>query len=166
MSITIIAAIGNNNELGKNNALLWSLPDDLKNFKEQTTGNTIIMGRKTFESIGRALPNRNNIVVTRNADFNYDGVTVAHSLDEALQLAQKNNNEIFIIGGGELYKAALSFADKLEITKVHGDFDADVFFPYIDTSIWREVARTHHGTDEKHNYEFDFVTYKKYEKDN
>src|SRR5574343_279775 len=127
--ITLIAAIGKNNELGKENKLLWDLPNDMKHFREKTTEKTVIMGRKTFESIGRPLPRRTNIVVTRSADFHKEGVLVAHSLEEALALAKQSETEVFVIGGGELYRQALPLATALEITHVDMTADADTFFP-------------------------------------
>jgi len=157
--ISIIAAIGKNNELGKANELLWKLPNDMKHFKETTTGKTVIMGRKTFQSIGRPLPNRRNIVVTRDETFAIDGIEVAHSLEEALRLVQ-DEEEAFIIGGGELYNQALPFTQRLYITHVDSAFDADTFFPEI-TSEWRKVSQEEHGADEAHAFPYSFVVYEK-----
>lgn len=157
MSISIIAATGKKNELGKGNQLLWHLPDDLKHFKELTTGHTIVMGRKTFESIGKPLPNRRNIVITRDMNFTADGIEVIHSLQEI----QNRDEEIFIIGGGEIYAQALPFADKLYLTEVDASLDADTFFPQFKKNEWNEVERTHHNKKEKHLYDFDFVVYEK-----
>ncbi len=157
--ISIIAAIGKNNELGKANELLWKLPNDMKHFKETTTGKTVIMGRKTFQSIGRPLPNRRNIVVTRDETFAIDGIEVAHSLEEALQNVQ-NEEEAFIIGGGELYNQALPFAQRLYITHVDSTFDADTFFPKI-TDEWHLVSRKEYNPDESHAFPYSFVTYEK-----
>lgn len=159
--ITLIAAIGKNNEVGKNNALLWDLPDEMKHFREKTLDKTIIMGRKTFESIGRPLPRRNNIVITRDAHFAHEGVTVAHSLDEALEIAKQSEIEIFIIGGGELYKQALPFADTLEITHVDMTAEADTHFPEIDPKKWQAVSSLAHDKDERHSHSFEFVRYEK-----
>lgn len=150
--ISIIVAVGKNNRaIGKTGALLWRISDDLKRFKALTTGHPIIMGRKTFESIGRALPNRTNIVITRNMDFKADGVLVAKSLEEALRLApnkveglaQGNNKnpEIFIIGGGEIYKQALPLCEKLLLTEVESDAEGDVFFPDWRANFTRETFR-------------------------
>ncbi len=156
MSISIIAAIGKKNELGKGNQLLWHLPDDLKHFKELTSGHTVVMGRKTFESIGKPLPNRRNIVITRDTNYKQDGVQVVHSIEEI----EKGDEEIFVIGGGEIYKQALPFADKLYITEVNAEEkDADTFFPMIEKEKWKEKERVHHTQDEKHATHFDFVTY-------
>lgn len=131
MRISIIAAIGRNRELGKNNRLLWSLPEDMKRFKEKTLNHPVIMGRKTFESIGRALPNRTNIVVTRDRSYTASGAEVFHDIGDAINFAKtKDKEEVFIIGGGEIYSQALIFADKLYLTIVDADFpQADAFFP-------------------------------------
>jgi dihydrofolate reductase len=141
--ISIIAAIGaQNNALGRNNNLIWKIPGDLNRFKQLTTGHPIIMGRKTFESIGRPLPNRTNIVITRNNDFKAEGVLITHSFDEALAEAKLiEDEEIFIIGGGEIYKQALPFTHRLYLTLVHDEQDGDVYFPaYFEfqTAISRE----------------------------
>jgi dihydrofolate reductase len=163
--ISLIAAIGINNELGKGNNLLWPLPTDQKYFREITTGHTIIMGRKTFESVGRPLPNRRNIIITRNTNYKTDGVEVAHSLPEALELAKTNlekNEEIFIIGGAEIYKEAMSMANKLYITKIEAqDEDADAFFPKIDENEWQEISHEEHEPDEINLYKYTFIVYKK-----
>ena len=130
--ITIIAAIGKNNELGKDNQLLWHLPADLKHFKNLTSGHPIIMGRKTYESIGKPLPNRTNIVVSRKENWFEEGILIVPSLKDAIKHAKKINENIFIIGGGEIYRHTIDMADRLEITQVNHQTDADVFFPNID----------------------------------
>jgi dihydrofolate reductase len=158
--ISIIASIGKNNELGNNNKLLWHLPDDLKNFKETTSGHTIVMGKKTFESIGKPLPNRKNIILTRDKNYKVDGCTVAHSIDEILDLT-KNDKEIFIIGGGEIYKLFLPIADKLYLTEVDTTLEADTFFPKFDKGNWKLLNSLPHGKDEKHNYSFKMCIYEK-----
>ena len=160
--ITIIAAIAKNNALGKNNDLIWHLPADLKRFKKLTTGHHILMGRNTFESIGKPLPNRTTIIITRNKDYFKDGCLIAYSLEEALELA-KTDDEIFIIGGAQIYEYALkhNFADALEITLVHHSFEADAFFPEIDTTIWKEVKREDHKADENNKFDYSFIKYKK-----
>lgn len=155
MNISIITAIGKNRELGKNNSLLWHLPKDMTHFKNVTTGHSVIMGRKTFESIGRALPNRRNIVVTKNTDYKNEAVEVAHSLEDALNLV-KDEEEVFIIGGAQIYKEALPFAHKLYITKVDGTFDADTFFPEIDESKWHLVSKEEHKKDQTNPYDLVF----------
>ena len=155
--ITIIAAIANNNALGKDNQLIWHLSADLKRFKKLTTGHHIIMGRKTFESIGKPLPNRTTIIITRNKDYKQEGCLVAHSLDEALKMV-KNDDSPFIIGGAQIYKEAIKIVDKLDITFVHHDFEADVFFPEIDLKIWKETSREYFKADEKNKFDYSFVT--------
>lgn len=159
--ITIIAAISENNALGKDNQLLWHLPDDFKRFKKVTTGHHVIMGRKTFESIGKkALPKRTNIIITRQKSYDASCIVLADSLKTALRIAQTDSNP-FILGGGTIYKEAMKYADKLDLTRVHHNFDADTFFPEIDLKIWKEVKREFHSKDEKHRYDFSFVTYER-----
>lgn len=159
--ITIIAAIDHNFGIGKNNRLIWHLPADLKRFKTLTTGHCIIMGRKTFESLGKALSNRKNIVISRNPDFKIpDGCKLAHSLQEALKIAADDDTP-FIIGGAEIYREAMKIADKLEITQVHQSFEADAFFPTIDLTIWKEVMREDFKADEKNMFDYSFVTYQR-----
>lgn len=167
--ISLIAAIGRNNELGKNNALLWHLPADMKHFKNITELHAVIMGRKTFESIGRPLPNRRNIVITRDANYKkaglpaQAGVEVAHSLAEAFDLFADKSEEIFIIGGGELYKQALPIADKLYITHIDAeDEEADSFFPEIIPVVWNETSHTEHKADEKNPFDYTFSVYEKF----
>ncbi len=159
-TITIIAAIAENNALGKNNDLIWHLPADLKRFKKTTTGHHIIMGRNTFESIGKALPNRTTVIITRNPYYKMEGCVVVNSLDEALKVA-KNDDAPFIIGGAQIYKQAISIADKLDITEVHHSFDADVFFPEIDTNTWKETSRELFRADKKNKFDYSFVSYSK-----
>jgi dihydrofolate reductase len=160
--VTIIAAIANNNALGKDNDLIWHLPADLKRFKKVTSGHHIIMGRNTFESIGKPLPNRTTVIITRNESYSADGCIVVNSLEEAIEVS-KNDENIFIIGGAQIYKQAIekNLADQLDITKVHHSFEADVYFPEIDTTIWEETSRELFKPDEKNTYEYSFVSYKK-----
>ncbi|PVW17167.1 dihydrofolate reductase [Marixanthomonas spongiae] len=158
--ITLIAAAGENNELGKDNGLVWHLPDDFKRFKKLTTGHHIIMGRKTFESFPKPLPNRTHLVITRNLLYHKEGALVVHSLDEALLKAQ-NDPQAFVIGGGEIYKMAMDVADKIELTRVHGTFEADTYFPEIPEAQWQLVAEIKHEKDEKHNYAFSYLTYER-----
>lgn len=159
-TITIIAAIADNNALGKNNDLIWHLPADLKRFKKTTTGHHIIMGRNTFESIGKPLPNRTTVIISRNADYKAEGCIIVDSLGKALKVA-KNDETPFIIGGAQIYEQAISIADKLDITEVHHTFDADVFFPKIDKNIWRESSRELFKADEKNKFDYSFVSYSK-----
>ena len=158
--LTIIVAAGENNAIGKDNSLIWHLSDDLKRFKSLTSGHHIIMGRKTFESFPKPLPNRTHIVITRQTDYKVpSGIIVVNSLYDAMDAA-KNDKQPFIIGGGEIYKQSIALADKLEITRVHSTFDdADTFFPEIDSTLWKEVSRTTHDADEKHAHAFSFITY-------
>ena len=162
MIISIIAAVGKNNEIGKGNDLLCHLPADLKHFKEITLGRTVIMGRKTFDSLPKGpLPNRTNIVVSRHPDLEIEGATVCSSLDAAL-LKCLNEEEVFIIGGAQIYRQTLSMADKLYLTKIHAMFpEADVFFPEIDYKEWREVSREMYLADERHPYAFSFVEFER-----
>ncbi|MBT4412635.1 MAG: dihydrofolate reductase [Polaribacter sp.] len=160
--ITIIAAIAKNNALGKDNDLIWYLPGDLKRFKKTTTGHHILMGRNTFESIGKPLPNRTSIIITRNEKYLKDGCLVANSLEEAVELA-KEDDQIFIIGGAQVYKYAMenNIGDTLDITLVHHEFEADVFFPEIDPEIWKEVAREDFKADEKNKFDYSFLRFQK-----
>jgi dihydrofolate reductase len=159
--ITIIAAIGNNNELGKGNDLIWHLPADLQRFKKRTTGHAIIMGRNTFESIGKPLPNRRSIIITRNTSYQKEGCEIVHSLEDAIKLIEPQA-DAFIIGGAQIYKEAMekNVVDQLDITKVHQDFEADVFFPAIDSKTWKEVSREDFSPDEKNLYTYSFINYK------
>jgi dihydrofolate reductase len=170
MIISLIAAIGKNNELGNGNKLLWNLPADMQHFRDTTRGHTVIMGRKTFESIGRPLPDRENIVVTRDMNYARPGIAVVHSLEEALRLAaleqgkhfeeKQEETEIFVIGGGELYTQAITRAQKLYITRVDDAPAADTFFPAIGPE-WKEAAKEEHGEDSKNPFSYTFLTYKK-----
>jgi len=156
--ITIIAAIAKNNALGKDNKLIWYLPADLKRFKKVTLGHHIIMGRKTFESLGKPLPNRTTIIITRNKNYTQHGCIVVNSLNEAIEATKEDENP-YILGGAEIYKQALDIADKLDLTFVHQNFEADVFFPEIDFNIWKETSREDFNSDEKNKFNYSFVTY-------
>ncbi|XMO87597.1 dihydrofolate reductase [Algibacter sp. AS12] len=157
--LTIIVAAAENNAIGLGNKLIWHLSDDLKRFKALTNGHHIIMGRKTFESFPKPLPNRTHVVITRQKDYNVpDGVIVVHSLEDAIDASRKDSNP-FIIGGGQIYKQAMAIANKIELTRVHENFDADTYFPEIDTNVWKEIANTFHTKDETHAHEFSFLTY-------
>ena len=156
--ITLIAAAGQNNELGKDNDLVWHLPDVYKRFKKLTTGHHIIMGRKTFESFPKPLPNRTHIIITRNKDYQTEGAFVVHSLDAAL-LKAVSDAQPFVIGGGEIYTLAMDVADKIELTRVHGTFEADTYFPEIDATQWELISEEHHGKDERHAYAFTYETW-------
>ncbi len=157
--ITMIAAAGQNNELGKDNGLLWHLPDDFKRFKELTTAHYIIMGRKTFESFPKPLPNRTHLVITRNKAYKKPGAVVVSSMNEALEISE-NDSQPYIIGGGEIYKIGLSFADKIELTRIHATFnDADTFFPEFSKNNWKLISEVDHPIDEKHKYSFTYETW-------
>lgn len=158
--ITIIAAIANNNAIGKNNQLIWHLPADLKRFKKVTFGHHIIMGRKTYESLGKPLPNRTTIIITRNKNYQQNNCIVVNSLNEAIKAAQADENP-YILGGAEIYKQALKIADRLDLTIIHHSFEADAFFPKINYKIWKEVSREDFKADEKNKYNYSFVTYLK-----
>lgn len=159
--ITIIAAIGKNNELGKDNQLLWHLPNDLKHFKNLTSGHPIIMGRKTYESLGKPLSNRTNIVVSRKEDWFEEGILIVPSLKDAIKHAKRIDEQIYIIGGGNIYEQTMDLADKLEITQVNFSTEADTFFPKIDEKIWQKTDEICHPKDEKHDYEYCFQTWEK-----
>lgn len=156
--ITIIAAAAQNNALGKNNQLIWYLSDDLKRFKSLTLDGYIIMGRKTFESLPGILPKRKHIVITRNPEFRQEGVVVVQSLEQALEVVP-SDEVAFVVGGGEIYAQTINIADKIELTRVHHDFEADTFFPEIDLDKWELVSSEFHPKDEKHQYDFTFETY-------
>ncbi len=158
--ITIIAAAGKNNELGKNNDLVWHLPDDFKRFKKLTTGHHIIMGRKTFESFPKPLPNRIHIVISRNNNYHPEGVITVNSLENALEVS-KRDEQPFIIGGGEIYKLGLEVADKIELTRVHNTFEADTFFPEIPSEDWDLITEEYHEKDERHQFAFTYQTFVK-----
>ena len=161
MEKCIIVAIADNNAIGKDNALLWHISEDLKFFKRTTTGCPVIMGRKTFESIGRPLPKRTNIVVSRGFDAP-EGIIVVGSLSEAYTVADGSYERCFVIGGGQIYAQALADADRLVVTHVHTVIeDADTFFPQIDPSVWEVEERSEMFRDEESGFDFEFVTYKR-----
>lgn len=158
--ITIIAAVAENGAIGKNQQLLCHLPNDMKRFKELTTGHAVVMGRKTFESLPNgALPNRKNVVLTTMPEAGFVNCFPCDSMADALELCE-NEKEIFIIGGALVYRQALSKADKMYITKIHAEFkDADAFFPVVDWSQWEETESQDFPADEKHQYAYSFITY-------
>lgn len=174
MILSLIAAVAKNGVIGGGNTLLWNLPADMKYFRDKTRGHTVIMGRKTYESIGRPLPDRKNIVITRDTNYYRDDIDVVNSLEEALRLAslehgkefEENQDEVevFVIGGGEIYKQAMEKANKLYITEVHQDFDGDTLFPSIDKTMWEEIKREDFEPDEKNNIPYSFIEYKKIDK--
>lgn len=154
--ISLVVAVSENGGIGKDNQLLWHLPNDLKFFKKVTSGHTVIMGRKTFESIGRPLPNRRNIVITRQKGLKATGIETATSITEAISLA-KEEEELFIIGGAEIYKQTLPLADRIYLTKVSTHLDADAFFPTLNLEEWRIVEQEDHSADEKHAFSYSFM---------
>lgn len=157
MIVSMVVAISENNAIGKDNQLLWYLPRDLRHFKTITSGHTVIMGRKTFDSVGRPLPNRRNIVITRTKDLEIDGAEVVNGLEAALRLCEAED-EVFIVGGAEIYKQAMPHTDRIYLTVVHERFEADTYFPEIDMDIWKETASESHQPDEKNNLAFTFST--------
>ncbi|NHF60966.1 dihydrofolate reductase [Flavobacteriaceae bacterium TP-CH-4] len=159
----MIAAAAENNALGKDNDLIWHLPDDFKYFKNRTTGHPIIMGRKTFESFPRPLPNRKHIIITRDKDYivDFENCSVVHSVEEAIH-SVKNEGLAFIIGGGEIYKQGEPFAHTIELTRVHAHFEeADTFFPEIDGTVWELKSEKFHPKDERHAYDFTLMIYER-----
>ena len=158
--ITIIAAIAKENALGKDNQLIWHLPADLKRFKKVTLNHHIIMGRKTYESLGKPLPNRTTIIITRNPNFKAEGCIVVNSLKAAIEASKLDENP-YILGGAEIYKQAIEVADILDLTFVHHKFDADAFFPEINFNNWEEIERQDCKSDKKNKYDFSFVKYSK-----
>jgi len=160
MPISIIVAASHNNVIGKDNQLIWRLSADLKRFKALTTGHHIIMGRKTFDSIGKPLPNRTSIIITHQTDYKAEGCIVVNSLEEALAKVPADQ-EAFVIGGGTIYKEAIDKADKLYLTLVHGKFDGDTFFPKLDSKKWESLKREDHMPDAKNEHAYSFIDYKK-----
>jgi dihydrofolate reductase len=158
-TITMIAAAAENDALGKDNDLLWHLPDDFKRFKRLTTGHKIIMGRKTYESFPKPLPNRTHIIITRDKTYTttHEQCIIVHSLEEALDLAIDEN--AFIIGGGEIYKQGEKYCNRIDLTRVHASFNADTFFPKIDKKNWVLISEEYHPKDEKHKVDFTYLTY-------
>lgn len=165
MIISLIAARSRNGVIGKNNDLPWRLPDDMKYFMTTTRGHHAIMGRKNYDSLPDAfkpLPNRTNIVVTRQRDFQAPGCLVVHSIDRALQIARENGeSETFVIGGAEIYALAMAAANRLYLTEIDSEVEGDTFFPAFDPTQWRQVSRKHHHADDRHAYAFDFVVYER-----
>ncbi len=156
MKISIIVAMSVNRVIGRDNKLPWHLPADLKHFKQVTLGKPVLMGRKTWESIGRPLPGRTNIVITRDENLEAPGCVVVHSIDSALQTAGQQD-EIMVIGGAEFYRQVLPRTDTLYLTRVHGEFEGDTFFPELDERAWREVERVDHEADDKNPHAYSFI---------
>ena len=160
--LSIIVAKAKNNIIGKENKLIWHLPEDLKHFKELTTGHTIIMGRKTFESLGRVLPNRKHVVFSQNPDFKVDdeNVEIVHSM---LQIQEyiENEEENFVIGGAMIYNLLMPYVTKMYVTQINKDFEGDTFFPRIDENVWKEVSREKGLKNEENNLDYEFITYER-----
>jgi len=160
MILSLIAAADENNCIGGGNRLLWHLPDDLKRFRALTTGKAVIMGRRTFDSIGHALPDRRNIVITRRSDWHRDDVEIVYSFESAIE-AVRGEPEAFLIGGGSIYKEGMDYARHIYLTRVHAAFKGDTFFPEIDLNLWHEVKREGHAVDEKHDHAFTYIDYER-----
>ena len=156
MKISIVVAMGANGVIGRDNQLPWHLPADLRHFKQTTMGKPILMGRKTYESIGRPLPGRTNIVITRDAGYTADGCVVVHSIEAAMQ-AVREQEEIMVIGGAEFYRQVLPYADTIYLTRIHEDFEGDTFFPELTAAEWREVERTDCEPDAKNPHRYSFL---------
>ena len=162
LKIAMVVAASTNNIIGKNNALIWHLPNDLKFFKNTTWGFPVIMGRKTFEAVNKPLPGRTNIVITRKTDWKTADVTAVLTLEAALkEAAETNAKQIFIIGGGEIYKQAMSIANTIIITRVHAVLEGDTYFPVIDENLWELVSNTDFPVDEKHAFAYSFQVWNK-----
>ena len=158
--LSIIVAISKNNVIGKDNKLIWHLPEDLKRFKKLTTGHTIIMGRKTFESLGRVLPNRKHIVITNNANIQIEdeNVELIHDI-KMLNKYINSEEENFIIGGATIYKLLMPYANKMYITRINEEFEGDVYFPELDKKVWKEIEREKGIRNEKNPFNYEYVTY-------
>lgn len=165
MKISMIAAIGANRVIGKDNDMPWHLPDDFAYFKDTTINHVVIMGRKNWESLShllRPLSDRTNIVITRQKNYQAEGAEIVSSLEHALQIAKSLlEEEAFIIGGGEIYRIALPLASQIYLTEINSPFEGDVTFPELDKKVWKEISRTHHPIDKRHDHSFDFVIYQK-----
>lgn len=159
MSLSIIAAVAKNNVIGNENKLLWNIPLDMKFFRNTTNGHPIIMGRKTFLSIGRALPNRRNIVITRDENFSYPDVEVFHSIDGIVSIFKNSNEEAFVIGGADIYKQFMPIVDKLYITHVDEEFNGDTTFPEIENTIWKKESENKVEKGEENPYSINFTVY-------
>ena len=164
MLLSIIVAMSENGVIGRNNSLPWNLPGDLANFREKTIGKPVIMGRKTLESIGKPLPNRKNIVITKNKSFDFTGSTSVNNLDDAIKIGREFANEnggceIMVIGGAKIYAASLKFVNRLYVTEVHSNIIGDVTFPRIDKKEWSEISREFHSSRPGESFDYSFVIY-------
>ncbi|MES2373509.1 MAG: dihydrofolate reductase [Bacteroidota bacterium] len=162
MLISLVVAASTNNVIGKNNQLLWSLPNDMKFFKNTTWAMPVLMGRKTFESLGKPLPGRLNIVITRQKDWKPEGATIVHSLEDAIKAASTADyKEAFVIGGGEIFKEAMTVTDKIYMTRVDAELEGDAFFPVIDKAQWQLISEDSRAADAKHAYSYHFQLWQK-----
>ena len=160
MILSLIAAVSKNNVIGNNNKLIWHLPADLKYFKTMTTGHTVIMGRKTFDSIGKPLPNRRNLIVTRQENFIAEGCEIFNDLQQAID-ACTGEEEVFIVGGAEIYKQSIEVADKIYLTRIDKVFEGDAYFPEFNLSEWRLANYARHHADEKNQYDYSFSEFER-----
>ena len=158
--LTIIAAVSINNVIGNNNKLIWKLSNDLKRFKNLTTNHSVIMGRKTFESLPNPLPNRDNIVITRDTNYSKPNIQVCSSIEDAINLT-KTDTQPFIIGGGEIYSQTINIVDKIELTRVHEEFDGDAYFPEIPLDIFELINKENYNSDLENEFDYSYLTYKK-----
>ena len=158
--LTIIAAVSINNVIGNNNKLIWKLSNDLKRFKNLTTNHSVIMGRKTFESLPNPLPDRYNIVVTRDTNYSKPNIQVCSSIEDAINLT-KTDTQPFIIGGGEIYSQTINIVDKIELTRVHEEFDGDAYFPEIPLDIFELINEENYNSDLENEFDYSYLTYKK-----
>lgn len=163
MKIAIMVAKASNNVIGKNNELVWHLPADLKHFKTTTAGHYVIMGRKTYESMGKPLPSRLNVIITRNKNYHVEGAVVVHQLEDAIDFARAQHQKlVFILGGGEIYQQAIPIADEMFITEVDHAFEGDTYFPEIDMKPWTESERRDFAPDGENRYPYSFVKYSRH----
>ena len=158
--LTIIAAVSINNVIGNNNKLIWKLSNDLKRFKNLTTNHSVIMGRKTFESLPNPLPDRDNIVITRDTNYSKPNIQVCSSIEDAINLT-KTDTQPFIIGGGEIYRQTINIVDKIELTRVHEEFDGDAYFPEIPLDIFELINEENYNSDLENEFDYSYLTYKK-----
>ena len=158
--LTIIAAVSINNVIGNDNKLIWKLSNDLKRFKNLTTNHSVIMGRKTFESLPNPLPNRDNIVITRDTNYSKPNIQVCSSIEDAINLT-KTDTQPFIIGGGEIYSQTINIVDKIELTRVHEEFDGDAYFPEIPLDIFELINEENYNSDLENEFDYSYLTYKK-----
>ena len=156
--LTIIAAVSINNVIGNNNKLIWRLSNDLRRFRDLTTNHSVIMGRKTFESLPEPLPNRDNIVITRDTNYSKPGIQVCSSIEDAISLTKKDIQP-FIIGGGEIYSQTINIVDKIELTRVHKEFDGDAYFPEIPLDIFELINEENHNSDLENEFDYSYLTY-------